>query len=862
MNFEEQTHSHSIKNYNPDESFHEVHLSLENNQLRKEYEEIFPLVNKESFERLKIIKKKVDFVLKEQGITFGENLSGNFVERPWYLDLIPHVINEQEFLQIEKGTKQRILALNLFLNDIYFEKKILRDKIIPKEIVLSDPNYLRDCQNVKVPLDRYLLIGAFDIARDVNGNFLVVDDNVSIPSGISYAIINRQILRQQFSTLFDKFQISPVWDATSIMLKTLKECAPKDDNPTVVLLSPGIYNEAYSEHELLANKMGIPLVLPKDLIVKENYVYMKTVQGLSRVDVIYRRIQDYYIDPVSFFQDSVLGVPGLFSCVRYGNVTVANAIGSGVASSKSLLPFIEKIIRFYLKEEPILKSIPTFLFDNNKFLDHVFENINDYVIKPKHGTGGNGILIGRESSKEEIQNFKEKVLSDKEEYVVQKHTTLSKSTVFHQKGFQERFVETRFYTFLGHDFYLSNCALTRVSKEESSVMVCNSKGGGSKDTWVQAPKQKNSLLQTSVLMKTRKNIILSRVAESLFWLGRYLNRSLTTANVLQVAYSSEIDVLLGSEDPSYTSLIKTLSKLTGSPVKKLFKTVDPWHVSFFKDAVVDSRNPYSLRSNVHYAINNAREIQNYLSNDMWVSLRKLLEYLSELPGSNNQSINIDSLSEWLKGVVHYSQSFYGASLDTFARQDILQFIQLGRNIERCSYIITVIKSTIQFLVKQANSKEELANLQPFIIVILKILDSHEAFQNEYQSAYDPYFAYKMVITDKSYSGSLVNTLDRIKKILSEIGTDSTVLVQEEETPEYICDILISRAFAFDLKNNISRSEQNITPKKIKKQDQFLYSKDEVKPGFWANHLRAGIDLLGNKIMDRYSNISSSSPFTV
>jgi uncharacterized circularly permuted ATP-grasp superfamily protein/uncharacterized alpha-E superfamily protein len=862
MNFEEQTHSLGPKKYDSNESFHEVHLSLENNQLRKEYEEIFPLVSKESFERLRIIKKKIDFVLKEQGITFGESISGNFIERPWYLDLIPHIINEQEFLQIEKGTKQRVLALNLFLNDIYSKKKILSDKVVPKEIILSDPNYLRECQNVKVPLDRYLLIGAFDIARDVNGNFLVVDDNVSIPSGISYAIINRQILRQQFPTLFDRFQINPVWDATSNMLKTLKECAPKDDNPTVVLLSPGIYNEAYSEHELLANKMGIPLVLPKDLIVKENYVYMKTVHGLSRVDVIYRRIQDFYIDPVSFYQDSVLGVPGLFSCVRYGNVTVANAIGSGVASSKSLLPFIDKIIRFYLKEEPILKSIPTYIFDDDKFIHHVFDNISDFVIKPKHGTGGIGILIGRESSQDEIQSFKEKVFAKREEYIVQKHVTLSTSTVFSPRGFQERFVETRFYTFLGSDFYLSNCALTRVSKEENSVMVCNSKGGGSKDTWVLAPKSKSSNLHSSVLMKTRKNIILSRVAESLFWLGRYLNRSLTTANVLQVAYSSEIDILLGSDDPSYTSLIKTLSKLTGSPVKKLFKTVDPWHVSFFKDAVADSKNPYSLRSNINYAINNAREIQNYLSNDMWVSLRKLLEYLSELPGSNNQTINIDSLSEWLKGVVHYSQSFYGASLDTFSRQDILQFIQLGRNIERCSCIISVLKSTIQFLVKQATHKEELANLQPFIIVILKILDSHEAFQNEYQSAYDPYLAYKMVLTDKSYSGSLVNSLERIKKFLGEIGTDSTVLLQEEDTPEYICDILISRAFAFDLKSHITKTEDLIPLKKIKKQDQFLYAKDEVKPGFWANHLTAGIELLGNKIMDRYSNISSSSPFTV
>ncbi len=859
MNFQQQTHSLSLKNYKSSESFNEVYLE---EKIRKEYEDILINFHNHSPETLKIIKKKIDFVLKEQGITFGESKNGNYVERPWYLDLIPHVINEAEFSIIEKGTKQRITALNLFLRDIYSNQLILKDKVVPKEIILSDPNYLRDCQNVKVPKDIYLHIGAFDIARDAHGNFLVVDDNVSIPSGISYAIINRQILRQQFASLFDKSNMKPIWETTSNMLKTLKECAPKDDNPTVVLLSPGIYNEAYSEHELLANKMGIPLVLPKDLIVKENYVYMKTVHGLSRVDVIYRRIQDFYIDPVSFFQDSVLGVPGLFSCVRYGNVTVANAIGSGVASSKSLLPFIEKIIRYYLKEESILKSIPTYLLNDAKFIDHVFTNIKDYVIKPKHGTGGFDITIGREEKPENIRTVKEKVLANPSEYIVQDLTPLSRSLVFTNEGLKERFIETRFYTFLSSNFYLSSCALTRVSKEDNSVMVCNAMGGSSKDTWVLGQSHKTFNLDKSILVRTTRNIILSRVAESLFWLGRYLNRSLTTANVLQVAYSSEIDLLLGGSDPSYTSLIKTLSRLTGSPVKKLFKSADPWHVSFFKHAVADSKNPYSMHSNILYAINNAREIQNYLSNDMWVSLRKLLEYLSELPGSDNNKINIDNLSEWLVGVVHYSQSFYGASLDTFSRQDILQFIQLGRNIERCSYIITVLKSTIQFLVKQASTVEDHVNLQPFIIVILKILNSYEAFQWDYQSAYDPYLAYKMVLTDKSFSGSLVNSLERIKIILSDIGADNGKYTEVENTPEYICDILISRAFAFDLKDHLTKVNPDSKIIKLRKRDQFLYAKDEVKPGFWANHLQAGIELLGNKIMDRYSNVSTPTPFTV
>ncbi|MBP7282092.1 MAG: circularly permuted type 2 ATP-grasp protein [Leptospiraceae bacterium] len=858
--------NHFSLNQTMKESFNEVNLKDSTSKYRPEYSEILPMLESQSVDRLKSINKKIEFILKEQGITFGESRKGHYIERPWYLDLIPHVVNESEFHIVEKGVKQRLLALNKFLLDIYSDRKILKEKIIPKEIILGDPNYLRDCHAVKVPHDIYLHIGAFDIARTSEGNFQIMDDNVTIPSGISYAMTNRQILRQQFPNLFEKSSIKQIWDTTPVMLSILKECAPKqDNNPMVVLLSPGIYNEAYSEHELLASKMGIPLVLPKDLIVKDNHVFMKTVYGLSRVDVIYRRIQDYYIDPVSFYQDSVLGVPGLFSCVRYGNVTVANAIGSGVASSKCLLPFSDDIIKFYLSEEPIITTVPSSLLNEEKYVQYVFTNIDKYVIKPKQGTGGAGILIGCESSKSQIEEMKQRVLKNPYEFIAQELIPLSKSKVFTPDGgFKERYVETRFYTFLGHSFYLSNCALTRVSKEESSLMVCNAMGGGSKDTWIMGKseiiRKRNEVLYPN---RISKSLILSRVAESLFWLGRYINRGFTTANVLQVAYSSEIDILLGSDDPSYTSLIKTLSRLTGSPVKKLFKSTEPWHVSFFKHAVADSKNPYSLRSNMNYAMNNAREIQNYLSNDMWVSLKKLLEYLSELPGSeksNNQNISVDDLSEWLVGVVHYSQSFYGASLDTFSRQDILQFIQLGRYIEHCSYIVTVIKSTIQFLVKATQSEKEIPNLQPFIIVILKILNSYEAYQWHYQSIFDPYLAYKMMITDKGFNNSLVNSLDKIKTILNAIGNDSVMTMPEEETPEYICDILISRAFSFDLKDNLSKSQGS--QKYIKKQEHFLYSKDEVKPGYWAAHLKAGVELLGNKIMDRYSNISSSTPFTV
>ncbi|MCX8000673.1 MAG: circularly permuted type 2 ATP-grasp protein, partial [Leptospiraceae bacterium] len=359
-----------------------------------------------------------------------------------------------------------------------------------------------------------------------------------IPSGVSYALINRQIMREQFPTLFNQMKIRQVWDTPSVILNRLRECAPKQiENPTIVLLTPGIYNEAYTEHELLASRMGIPLVMPKDLIVKENHVFMRTVTGLAKVDIIYRRIEDYFIDPVSFYQESVLGVPGLLSCVIHGNVTVANALGCGIASSKALLPFMNKIIRYYLNEEPKLPTIETYLLSDEKTQKHIFENIEHYVIKPVHGTGGYGLSIGYELSEGQKNELQKKVSSNPYHFIAQPVIQLSTSRIFNLANLEKRYVESRFFTFLGSSFSIANCALTRVSPTSSSLVVTNSRGGGSKDTWIIGESERKAVRFLVPLTKNRsKTFLLSRVAESLFWLGRYMYRSHITSRVLQVMF--------------------------------------------------------------------------------------------------------------------------------------------------------------------------------------------------------------------------------------------------------------------------------------------------------------------------------------
>lgn len=825
---------------------------LDNETKVTEYSKILHSIQSQSITGLQSIKKRIDFLLKEQSVTFTRTTSKQ--EGSWDLDIIPHIITEKEFEYIESGCKQRILALNALLNDIYSkgnEARILKEKIIPLPVILGDENYLRNCVGVSVPQNMYLHVCAFDLIRSPDGTYKAIDDNVTIPSGIGYSIINRQVLRQQYPDIFQNIQLHSVMDVISTMLSRFRECAPTSVNdPRVVLLSPGIYNEAFTEHEFLANKMGIPLVLPKDLIVKDNHVFMRTVNGFDPVDIIYRRIQDFYIDPVSFFQDSVLGVPGLMSSVRAGNVSVLNAIGCGVASSKGLLPYTDKIIRFYLDEEPIIQTAQTHLLYENSLIDSVFQNISKYVIKPIQGSGGRGILIGQESSKKAIQEFKSKVISNPYKFIAQELIPLSKSLVFDGNNLDKRFVESRIYCFSGKTISVSTAALTRVSPRLDTLMVCNSMGGGSKDTWVLKENKEISPIIYKISQKYfhNKTHILSRVAENLFWLGRYVNRILSTANLFLVTYSSEIDQLLGKKDPAYKNILKAMVKLSGSSESVIQKSEDPWQIAFYDHAIADSKNSSSMVSNIGYVMNNAREIQNYLPTDMWISLRKIYEKLRVIPKVNKvDDAKMEYFILWLESILHYSQSFYGFSRDTFSRQEVLQYIELGRHIEHSYSILSVVQTTLQFLYGFRKTTNVYNNLQPFIIILLKILNSYEAFQWNYQLSFQPYIAYRMLIYDKDFNMSLVNCLSRIKTLCISDHLEPTQ--NPDTTPEYLCDLLISMTYSLNLKkltDDFSDGKlDSITLDTITGQKN-------IPINVWADSMIRGLNLLSIKIMDKYN----------
>ncbi len=423
-----------------------------------------------------------------QGITFTVYSSGEGIEKIFPFDIIPRIIASDEWALIEAGLKQRLHALNIFLKDIYHSQFILNDGIIPSQLIYSCPNFLREMMNVDVPYDIYTHVSGVDLIRDDDGKFYVLEDNLRTPSGVSYMLENRSITYRIFPDLIPKNNVRTVKEYPDLLYKNLLALGNRQiSNPTVVLLSPGIYNSAYFEHTTLARLMGIELVEGRDLIVNNNHVFMKTTKGLQQVDVIYRRVDDEFIDPLVFRPDSILGVPGIYWAYRKGNVAIVNAMGNGVADDKAIYAYVPDMIRYYLNEEPILKNVPTYRLADDDSKKYVFENMANMVIKRTNESGGYGMLMGNIASDEEMQIFKDAINAEPRNFIAQPIISLSSTPCYINGVLQPRRVDLRPFALYGPDgINIVPGGLTRVALKEGSMIVNSSQGGGSKDTWVLA----------------------------------------------------------------------------------------------------------------------------------------------------------------------------------------------------------------------------------------------------------------------------------------------------------------------------------------------------------------------------------------
>jgi uncharacterized circularly permuted ATP-grasp superfamily protein len=427
-----------------------------------------------------------DLTMINHGITFTVYGGEEGIEKPFPVDLVPRLIPPDEWSHLERGLEQRVRALNLFLHDIYHDQKILADGIVPRELVVNAPNFRRNFIGAEVPGDVYIHICGTDLIRDADGTYRVLEDNCRTPSGVSYMLENRLILTRVFPGLFREHAVRPIDDYPTTLLNNLQSfAAPGREQPNVVLLTPGVYNSAYFEHAFLAQQMGIELVEGRDLFVDANMVYVKTTKGPKRVDVIYRRVDDDFLDPLVFRPESVLGVPGIVNAYRSGNVALANGIGTGVADDKAIYPYVPAMIKAYLGEEPILEQVQTYMGWKPDDLKFILENAHELVIKTTNDSGGYGMLMGPQSTKDEIAQYLEQVKAEPRNYIAQPLVSLSRSPCFIDGRFEGRHVDLRPFVLVGREgVTIVPGGLTRVALRKGSYVVNSSQGGGSKDTWV------------------------------------------------------------------------------------------------------------------------------------------------------------------------------------------------------------------------------------------------------------------------------------------------------------------------------------------------------------------------------------------
>ncbi|MFN3679201.1 circularly permuted type 2 ATP-grasp protein [Thermosynechococcus sp.] len=430
-------------------------------------------------------QKTAQQVMFNLGATFTVYGAAEGTERIMPFDILPRVIPASEWQALERGLKQRIAALNTFLADVYGEQKIIRDGVIPRELIESAKGYLRPCHDLNPPGGIWCHITGTDLVRDRDGTFYVLEDNLRCPSGISYVLENRRVMKSTFPLVFKELHIQPVDEYPSHLLETLLNLAPAGlPDATVVVLTPGMYNAAYFEHSFLAQQMGVTLVEGRDLVVADGYLQMRTTKGLKRVDVVYRRIDDDFIDPAVFRADSLLGVRGLMEVYRQGRVAIANALGTGVADDKVIYAYVPQMIRYYLGEDPLLPNVPTYLCWEPQQLDHVLKNLDSLVVKSANESGGYGMLIGCQATAEQRAEFAERIKANPRNYIAQPTLSLSRVPTLIGDEIVGCHVDLRPYILYGKDIYVHPGGLTRVAMKRGSLVVNSSQGGGSKDTWV------------------------------------------------------------------------------------------------------------------------------------------------------------------------------------------------------------------------------------------------------------------------------------------------------------------------------------------------------------------------------------------
>ncbi len=754
-----------------------------------------------------------------QGVTF--DFAGE--ERPFPLDAVPRVIPQAEWLTVEAGVKQRVLALERFLADVYGEQRAVKDGVIPARLISSSEHFHREAAGITGANNVRIQVSGIDLIRDEKGAWRVLEDNVRVPSGVSYVISNRRVMAQTLPELFMSMRVRPVGDYPHRLLGALRAAAPEGvEDPVVVVLTPGVFNSAYFEHTLLARLMGVELVEGRDLFCSGGRVWMRTTAGPTRVDVIYRRVDDEFLDPLQFRADSMLGSPGLLLAARLGNVTIANAVGNGVADDKLIYTYLPDLIRYYLAEDAIIPNVDTWRLEDPASLEEVLDRLDELVVKPVAGSGGKGLVVGPDASKEELAELKVQLLADPRGWIAQPVVQLSTIPTLVEDGMRPRHADLRpFAVNDGSDVWVLPGGLTRVALPEGQLVVNSSQGGGSKDTWVvgldplrtaehdvanlvadqaavttssipiitsdshlpdhhpsdcprrdqqqqqQQQQQSSSSRWLSSARRARVETIrsgnsgagfdtppeagystsgfpmLSRIAESLFWIGRYIERSDGTARILDVHLQLLLEDPWIEEDIACRSLLSVMGTEVG-------EENDLTRADVLAILAVDRNQPASIAYSLNAARENARRAREVVNTELW-------EVLNTTRARMPRKVASDKVHEFFTWVRERSALAVGIVESATNRDEAYRFFTLGRSIERADMTARLLAT------RQLTEASG-----PSWTTILRSVGAYEAYLRTYRGVPSAQKAAEFLLLDRLFPRSILYSVTRAEQQLREI----------------------------------------------------------------------------------------------
>jgi len=718
-------------------------------QVRPEYEMLIKHLSLIGTDRLDKYQDLKDKLFHSRDVTFNVYGDSAGVDRTFPLDLIPRIIEADKWQEIEQGLAQRLKAINLFLGDVYSNgAQIAKDDVIPMDFITSCHGYDPRAIGLPQPMNARALVAGIDLVRNDKGEYLVLEDNLRVPSGVSYVLENRAAMTKLLPNLMEANNVRPVEQYPTLLLRALQSVTPKSTKgiPTVVLLTPGIYNSAYFEHAFLAQNMGIELVEGRDLFVDNDFVWMKTTRGPKKVDVIYRRIDDDFMDPTEFNRNSMLGVPGIIDVMRKQNVSVANALGNGAADDKAMYVYVPEMIRYYLGEKPILSNVTTYLMMNKDQCKTVMDDPTRYVIKTVDGSGGYDIFIGPQADDKEVSEIRKAVAKDPSRYIAQEVIKLSRHPSIVDGKFEPRHVDLRPFVVGGEYIDVLPGGLTRVALKKGSLIVNSSQGGGSKDTWI-LQKPGKTYSDTSrpmdVCGEPRSDKILARASEPLFWAGRYLERVDTTARLLSSSYDDVLSGIKSEAGLKWSELLEVLA-LTNEYEEKGIELSSYAVTRFLVD---DGDNPGSIVSSLASARENLRSFREKVPselreviNDTWVefAISNFEKKLSEHP-----QIMFNKLTRAMHTCTGITES-------SMSRNDAWRFITIGRMTERALVTTRLVEVYFARLLNQESN--------PSVhhwVGLLNTVGAVQEYRKVYQTSVDPMDAIEFILRNKEFARSLI-----------------------------------------------------------------------------------------------------------